>query len=68
MAIEQLSFDIFVIDPDAARLIAAQKIRRCLSCNGDFRSHGPGNRVCDPCKSAETWRSGYAQLATAAGF
>lgn len=25
--------------------------RVCLKCNKKFQSHGPGNRICDPCKN-----------------
>ena len=34
------------------------KIRKCLRCQGSFHSHGAGNRICDPCKGTNEWRSG----------
>lgn len=37
---------------------ADAKIRKCLRCQGSFHSHGAGNRICDPCKGSNEWRSG----------
>lgn len=34
------------------------KIRKCLKCSSSFHSHGPGNRICDPCKASNEWMSG----------
>lgn len=34
--------------------------RRCLRCNAAFRSFGPGNRLCKPCRAyAENERSAF---------
>ena len=29
--------------------------RSCLKCGSTFKSSGPGNRVCEPCKSRIEW-------------
>ena len=34
------------------------KIRKCLRCQSSFHSHGAGNRICEPCKGSNEWRSG----------
>lgn len=34
------------------------KIRKCLRCGSSFHSHGAGNRICEPCKGSNEWRSG----------
>lgn len=31
-------------------LLKAVKMRKCLRCQQPFKSDGPGNRLCDPCK------------------
>ena len=31
------------------------KVRACLTCRRQFFSDGPGNRVCDICKSSAAW-------------
>lgn len=31
-------------------------MRRCLLCSKEFKSIGPGNRVCPRCKCGEEWR------------
>lgn len=54
---QQLSFGLIVTDPAAHRAQLAQKVRRCLSCSSNFASSGPGNRVCNGCKSRESWTS-----------
>lgn len=40
--------------------------RRCLSCNQDFMSEGPHNRVCQPCKSHEAWQAGVDDMSALA--
>ncbi|MEP3669091.1 MAG: GcrA family cell cycle regulator [Roseibium sp.] len=34
------------------------KVRNCLRCRSQFFSEGPGNRICDLCKSGSDWSSG----------
>jgi len=34
------------------------KIRKCMRCSTSFHSSGPGNRICDPCKSSTDWQAG----------
>ena len=34
----------------AAKIAARCKTRSCLSCSKEFRSEGPHNRMCDPCR------------------
>lgn len=31
--------------------------RRCLACGKSFKSHGTGNRICDPCKGTAEYRT-----------
>ena len=31
--------------------------RNCLSCRQEFRSAGPGNRVCERCKDGDAWKT-----------
>lgn len=50
---EQLSFGLIVTDPAAYRAQAAQKPRKCLSCSTEFKSTGPGNRICTRCKGLD---------------
>jgi hypothetical protein len=52
---EQLSFGLIVTDPQAHRIEAMRKTRKCLHCSNDFLSAGPGNRICRPCKSRDVW-------------
>lgn len=33
-----------------------QTIRTCLRCRTNFPSDGPGNRICDPCKSTKSYQ------------
>ena len=54
---QQLDFGLLILDPEAHRVEAARKQRRCLSCERQFSSTGPGNRICSPCKSLESWTS-----------
>jgi hypothetical protein len=67
---EQLSFGLLITDPQAHRLQAMQKERKCLSCSRQFRSHGPGNRICSPCKDLDSWKAGSVEFVTvsASGF
>jgi hypothetical protein len=32
-----------------------QKSRKCLMCQGDFKSAWPGERVCSNCKQTSAW-------------
>lgn len=34
--------------------------RPCLRCRRDFDSHGPGNRLCEPCRTKSADASPYA--------
>lgn len=34
--------------------------RSCLQCRRDFDSHGPGNRMCEPCRARSADASPYA--------
>ncbi|MCW3782610.1 GcrA family cell cycle regulator [Defluviimonas salinarum] len=34
---------------------AKAKLRPCLTCSKTFFSEGPGNRICEPCKSTSAW-------------
>lgn len=54
---QQLDFGLIITDPEAHRVAAARKTRRCLSCDRQFASTGPGNRICGGCKSLEAWTS-----------
>jgi hypothetical protein len=56
----QLDFGLIVTDPQAHRIVSMRKQRKCLNCQEQFSSHGPGNRVCGPCKDLEGWKSGIA--------
>jgi predicted RNA-binding Zn-ribbon protein involved in translation (DUF1610 family) len=63
---EQLSFGLLITDPQAYRIEAQRKTRRCLSCSDDFASTGPGNRICPGCKDHEIWRSNVTDYSIAA--
>jgi hypothetical protein len=65
---EQLSFGLLILDPQAHRLQAMQKSRKCLSCQQQFASVGPGNRICSSCKDRDTWKSGVVEFSSAASF
>lgn len=65
---EQFSFGLVITDPEAHRAQAAQKHRRCLSCSKDFKSTGPGNRVCGRCKSTETFTCSPSSFTVHAAF
>src|SRR4051794_34333255 len=54
---EQLSFDIAVIDPEAHRVQVARKPRKCLCCGGTFNSAHAGHRICSSCKELDIWSS-----------
>lgn len=54
---QQLDFGLLILDPEAHRVEAARKQRRCLSCERQFFSTGPGNRICGGCKQLESWTS-----------
>lgn len=32
--------------------------RKCMCCQKDFKSEGPHNRICLPCKSTQAWKDG----------
>lgn len=48
------------------RLVAERKLsdrkvkahRKCLTCEGQFLSDGPYNRICDTCREGSAWKSG----------
>lgn len=63
---EQLSFGLLITDPQAYRIQTMRQSRRCLSCNRQFSSHGPGNRLCSDCKEGESFR-GFSEF-SACGF
>jgi hypothetical protein len=65
---DQLSFGNIILDPDAYRIEAARKSRRCLSCSSSFASNGPGNRICLRCKSTEVFQSSPVEFSVAAAF
>jgi hypothetical protein len=66
---DQLTFGLIVLDPDAHRLQEQHKTRRCLSCSDEFASHGPGNRICSPCKALVAWSTpNDFSVATTASF
>jgi hypothetical protein len=65
---KQLSFGRLILDPEAHRLEAMRKPRRCLSCDRQFNSHGPGNRICLKCKNLDTWNSGVPSIAVHAAI
>tara|TARA_Y100001951_G_C11151139_1_gene189267 strand:- start:50 stop:253 length:204 start_codon:yes stop_codon:yes gene_type:complete len=35
-----------------------KKKRKCMMCEKDFMSEWIGNRICDPCKSTDYWKTG----------
>lgn len=35
-------------------------VRPCLRCRSPFDNHGPGNRMCDPCRAKSAEASPYA--------
>jgi hypothetical protein len=51
------SFGTIITDPERFRIESQRKLCRCLSCDDDFVSHGPGNRVCLSCKALDAWTS-----------
>jgi hypothetical protein len=67
---DQLSFGLIVTDPQAYRIQAMRQSRRCLSCDRQFSSHGPGNRICLLCKDLDGWKAGVTEFVTvsASGF
>lgn len=54
---EQLSFGLIITDPEKHRIVSQHRPRRCLSCDRQFASSGPGNRICSPCKDLDVWSS-----------
>lgn len=64
---EQLSFGIIITNPAAYRRQQQRKERRCLSCERDFLSTGPGNRICDRCRQLDAF-SGLSEHAIHAAF
>jgi hypothetical protein len=64
---QQLDFGLLILDPQAYRIEAQRKARRCLSCDDYFASTGPGNRICLPCKSLDGWTS-PAEFSVCASF
>lgn len=53
----QLDFGLMITDPEAHRVQSMRQTRRCLSCDGQFPSTGPGNRICGDCKQLDAWTS-----------
>ena len=51
----------------SAAVASRQKLRRCLSCDSQFNSHGPGNRICSGCKAQDMWR-GPVEFSTSISF
>lgn len=67
--IAQLSFGLLILDPEAHRIHAMKRTRKCLCCGDQFSSHGPGNRICSPCKALDAWTSpNEFSIATTASF
>jgi hypothetical protein len=64
--IAQLSFGLVITDPQAYRIEAQRKSRKCLSCSDQFLSIGPGNRICLPCKDLDAWKAGVTEFVTVA--
>lgn len=62
MAHQQLSFGLVITDPQAHRIQAQRKTRRCLGCLEDFASSGPGNRICSPCRDLDGWKAGVTEF------
>jgi hypothetical protein len=62
----QLDFGLLVLDPDQHRIESTKKPRKCLSCEKQFKSHGPGNRICSSCKSLSAWTSNTSECAECA--
>jgi hypothetical protein len=56
---EQLGFSLAIIAPDEYRAMIAKRPRRCLSCDRQFASTGPGNRICCKCKDLESWSGSH---------
>lgn len=65
---EQLDFGLVITDPQAHRAEAAKKQRKCLSCSTDFKSAGPGNRICSRCKNHEVFTSSPSSFSIHAAF
>jgi hypothetical protein len=65
---EQLSFGLLILDPQAHRLQAMCKPRKCLSCQSTFDSSGPGNRICTNCKGRDAWSSSPDAFAIHSAF
>lgn len=68
MAAEQLDFGLVITDPAAHRAEAAKKQRRCLHCEEQFASRGPGHRICRRCRSLEIFTSSHAEFSTHCAF
>lgn len=66
--IEQLSFGLVITDPDAHRLHAMRRLRKCLHCSDNFPSDGPGHRICPPCKGLEVFTSSPSSFSVYASF
>lgn len=47
-------------DRKSLRPASHKKIIACLNCTEDFKSDGPGHRICDGCKCTSAWRGGGA--------
>ncbi len=43
-------------------------MRTCLKCRDDFWSEHKGNRICEPCKRGESWRSPVGNFALGGGL
>ncbi|MGF7213038.1 hypothetical protein GGE65_007674 [Skermanella aerolata] len=65
---QQLDFGLIVTNPDAARQMAAKKLRRCLHCARDFDSAGPGNRICMRCRGLDAFTSPSVDFPIHAAF
>jgi hypothetical protein len=33
-------------------------MRKCMMCENNFKSSWIGNRICNPCKSTDYWKTG----------
>jgi hypothetical protein len=53
----QFSFGLIVTDPEQYRIVSMHRSRRCLCCDRQFASTGPGHRICGPCKDLDIWSS-----------
>lgn len=40
------------------KAVIMRMVKKCLMCLKNFKSTGPGNRVCDCCKGTDAYRGG----------